>query len=125
VSSTVLCIHDRLVATGDGFGCPECFAPRLALARAARDRGMAAAEAGRGADWDRKVIDRAIAHLAATRQEFSANEVRELLPVVSGALIGSRFMAAYRRGDIERIGDVFATHAEGHGRRISLWRKAR
>ena len=49
--------------------------------RAARDRAIAGAQASRGADWDRKVIDQALAHLAASGREFTADDLRELLPV--------------------------------------------
>jgi hypothetical protein len=118
------CIHNRPVA-GDGSGCDQCAGVGpLALTRAERDRGMALAESARGADWDRRVIDQAIRHLARTGREFSSNDVRGLLPAVRPALIGARFLAASKRGEIKRVGDVLADHKAGHARRVGLWRRA-
>lgn len=96
----------------------------LETARRARDEGMASAEARIGAEQDRKVIDNVIAYLADTMDEFSVNEARDLLPVVAPQLIGSRFLAAANRGQIERTGDTQAAHEAGHARRVSTWRKA-
>jgi hypothetical protein len=96
----------------------------LAEGRRLRDEGMAATESRRGADQDRLVIDRAIKHLADSGETFSANDVRRLLPVVAPQLIGSRFNAASRRGQIERVGSELADHGAGHARRLSTWRKA-
>src|SRR5262249_3543980 len=85
-----------------GIGCRQC---QLAGARAERDKGMAAAEASRHAVVDRALIDAAIRAEAATGQPFSANSIRSRLPGVAGSLVGARFLAAARRGQIERIGD--------------------
>lgn len=100
---------------GTGIGCGAC----------ARDRGMANAEARRGADWDAKVIRQAIGHLAASGEEFSANEVRAILPAVSGPLIGAGFRRAHQRGEIEVCGTVQAAHEAGHRRTLLLWRGRR
>ena len=98
--------------------------PDLPAALRARDHGMALAEDGQSAEQDRYVIDNAIRHFAGLGDEFSSNDVRRVLPVVSGSLIGSRFLAAHKRGEIERVGDELADHEAGHARRISVWRKA-
>ena len=96
----------------------------ITTALRARDHGMAIAETALAAEQDRLVIDNAIAHFAALGDEFSANDVRRVLPAVSGALIGSRFLAASKRGQIERTGSTLADHEQGHARRVSTWVKA-
>jgi hypothetical protein len=96
----------------------------LADGRRARDAGMAAAESRRAAEQDKAVIDAAIEYLAGTGEEFSANDVRPLLPSVAGSLIGTRFLAASRSGLIERAGTTQADHEEGHARLLSTWRRA-
>ena len=98
---------------------------QLAEGRAERDKGMAAAGARLGADWDKAVIDQAIRVLAATGREFNADDVRDRLPAVAHALIGSRFMAASKRGLIERVGDQQSRHRSRHASRVGLWRGRR
>lgn len=92
-------------------------------AEMARDRGLALVEDASG-DWSRRVVDQAIRAAAQTLQTFSANDVRELLPAERSGLIGARFLAAAKRGEIVRIGYVPASHAAGHGRPIALWTAA-
>lgn len=82
---------------------------------------MEAAESRPAAEQDRLVIDQAIDYLASLGAEFSANDVRELLPVVSGSLIGTRFLAAAKGGRITRTGSTLADHEAGHARRVSTW----
>ena len=83
---------------------------------------MDAAQSRPAAQQDRAVIDQAIRHHATTGLLFSANTIRPMLPVVSGSIIGARFLAASKSGQIEAIGSVMASHRRGHGRRLVLWR---
>lgn len=94
----------------------------LFAALQARDEGMAAAESASRADHDRAIIDQAIRTIGTTHDTFSSNDIRNYLPDVAPPLIGARFLAAARRGDIERVGDTLASHKAGHARRISTWR---
>jgi hypothetical protein len=132
--SAARCAHGRPVAV-DGAGCDRCggvaqldderdtTTPARRLdARAERDRGLADALDRPAADWDRAVVDQAIRYMAETGRKFSAADLRPLLPAVSPAVIGAAFMAAARAGTIERVGDAHARHAEGHARRVGLWR---
>ena len=98
--------------------------PELAAARRARDAGMANAESRIGADQDRAVIDQAVEHFASLGRPFSANDVRRVLPQVASPLIGARFLAAARRGLIERVGSTLAQHEESHAHSIGLWIRA-
>lgn len=94
----------------------------LAEGRARRDDGVWLAESAFGAGWDRDLIDAAILHLARTRPQLSANEVRDLLPAVRPPLMGARFLAAARAGWIEHAGTIHATSASRHANRMGLWR---
>lgn len=86
----------------------EC-AGQLALGEEAREQGFARVEAAAD-DGQRSVIDQALAHVAARGQTFSANDVRPLLPPgIRPALVGARFMAASRRGEIRKVGWIPST----------------
>lgn len=74
--------------------------------------------------WDRHVIDQAIREVAARGVPFSSNDVRPLLPAVRSALIGARFLAARKRGEIRRIGYVPSTDPGTHSHPVALWEKA-
>lgn len=86
-----------------------------------RDEGISMAEDAAGAAVDRALIDQAIEYLARNQQYLSANDVRDLLPVVRPALMGARFLAAARRGLIVHAGTVHATSASRHANRMGLW----
>lgn len=73
-------------------------------------------------DWDRAVIDQGIATLNARGLPWSANHLRPLLPPVRPALVGARFLAAAKRGEMRRVGWVISTDpGTPHGRPIALW----
>lgn len=95
--------------------------PRVVASLAARDAGIAIVEAASD-DQDRAVIDQAIRVIGEQRGHVSANDVRDLLPGVRPSLIGSRFLAASKRGELTEDGTVRATHAAGHARRLVRWR---
>jgi hypothetical protein len=75
-------------------------------------------------EWDRAVIDQGIAALNARGLPWSANDLRPLLPEVRPALIGARFLAAAKRGEMFRAGYVTSTDPGTHARPIVLWRPA-
>lgn len=100
---------------------PASVADALAKARAARDEGMAQAQDADRDGWDTKVIDQALAALAATGHPFSANDLRALLPDVRQSLIGVRVRAAGVRGDIRRVGYTPSTLESTHGHPIAVW----
>lgn len=74
-----------------------------------------------GDDWDRAVIDQGIEALNSRGVPWSANDLRPLLPGVRAALIGVRFLAAARRGEMARAGYVTSTDPGTHARPIVLW----
>lgn len=100
---------------------PPSVAEALARARAARDAGMAQAEAADLLGYDRAIIDQAIVAFAELGQPFSANNLRDLLPDVRTSLLGSRFYAASCAGTIVRVGVVPSTKENTHHKPIELW----
>ncbi|MFC6342681.1 hypothetical protein ACFP8W_11880, partial [Nocardioides hankookensis] len=89
-------------------------------ARAARDQGIAHAELA-GSDWDKALIDQAIAAFAGTGVPFSANDLRPLLPDVRTSLMGSRFIAAAHHGVIQKLGGTTSTKKNTHFKPVGLW----
>lgn len=92
----------------------------LTPAREARDEGLARVEQA-GDDWDRRRIDQAITHLASQGRPFSANDARPLVEGVRSALIGARFLAAAKRGQIVKLGYVTSTDPGTHSHPIAMW----
>lgn len=94
---------------------------QLELGQELRDEGIARVEAAAD-DGQRSVIDQALAAVAARGQTFSANDVRPLLPPgIRPALVGARFMAASRRGEIRKVGWVASTDPGTHAHPVALW----
>lgn len=94
----------------------------LAEAEVLRDEGMAAVT--HAAD-PRLIltVDAMIAELNATGQRWSANDLRDRLPVVSPNLVGARVRAAAMRRPQEmvRVDRVRSTLASTHAHEIGVW----
>jgi hypothetical protein len=88
--------------------------------RAARDHALEVVEEA-GDDWDRSVVDRAIVETGKRLGEFSANDVRPLLPEVRRSLVGARFLAMAKAGRLESVGYVASSDAGTHASPIRLW----
>lgn len=89
---------------------------------ALRDAGMAAAEAAA----DPRVlltVDKVIADAIASREPFSANTIRERLPVTSQGLVGARMNAASMRRPVEMVavGEEPSNLPSTHGKPIAVW----
>ena len=88
--------------------------------------GMAQAEDADRFGWQRSVIDTAIRALAETGRDFSANDVRLLIPDdITGPLMGARFNAAQTQKVIRWRHLTRSTKKSTHGHRISVWRGMR
>lgn len=99
-----------------------CMKDGLEEARRRRDAGMAQTTAADVFGTDRKVIDQAIDHLADQGREFSANDLRELLPHVRQPLIGARVRAAAKARRIRHTGRYTpSTLPSTHGHDIKVW----
>lgn len=88
-----------------------------------RDQGIAAAE--HAAD-PRLIlmIDAKIAEMNASGRPWSANDLRDLLPVVAGPLVGGRVRAAASRRPVEmkRVGYEPSSLPSTHAHPIGVWR---
>ncbi|HET7386116.1 MAG TPA: hypothetical protein VFJ19_05550 [Nocardioidaceae bacterium] len=98
-------------------------APRNAAAvRAARRQWHRATEAhGPSDEWDRRVIDRVIRHLAGLGEPFSCNDARELLPEVRKCLIGRAFERAQREGWLVKVGYTPSTLPSTKGHPVAVY----
>jgi hypothetical protein len=94
---------------------------KIDAARAERDEALAHVEDADRDGWDRKVIDQAIEAFAEAGKPFSANDIRDLLPEVREALIGSRFMSASVRRYIRKVGRVPSTKKNTHAKEVAVW----
>lgn len=123
ISRCTICLAPYVQAVGtDDQPCPPV--DGLQLGRQLRDKGMAQVTAASD-DADRAAIDQAIARAAATGLTFSANDVRQLLPPgIRAPLVGARFMAASRRGDIVKVGFTPSTDPGTHAHPVAIWRRA-
>lgn len=90
---------------------------------ALRNEGMAQAEEADRSGWNKALIDQAIDVFAATREPFSANDLRVLLPDdLPGPLFGARFRyAANERGVIRFHGWTSSSKKNTHAHPIRVW----
>lgn len=94
----------------------------VAAATAARDAGIANAEAGDLTGWNKALIDQAIEAFAYTGRPFSANDLRQVLPDdLPGALMGARFLAASNADRIRFVGRTTSTKKNTHAKDVALW----
>lgn len=68
-------------------------------------------------------VDAVIARWAATGMPFSANEIRDDLPVVAGPLVGARVHAAAMRKptEIRKVGMTRSSLRSTHSAWIAVW----
>lgn len=79
-------------------------------------------EHGPADEWDAKVLDRIIAHLASTGRQFSSNDIRELAPEVRKCLVSRRLIAAQHAGQIRKVGYTPSTLRSTHGHPVAVYR---
>jgi hypothetical protein len=90
--------------------------------QARRDRSLRNATGSSGGDWDVNVVVNCIRTLAATGREFTADDVRPLLPSVGPQTIGAGFRRAVARGLIEPTGYRQSTTPSRHASVVRVWR---
>lgn len=91
---------------------------------AATDRDARLADiAARTNDWDRFLVEQAVWMLGLQQHEFSANDMRELLPEMAHGHLGAAFNALRTSGVIEHTRQyVPSTSPATHGHPIAVWR---
>jgi len=94
--------------------------PRIAAAIAAGEEGMA--QASDHADTRLLLmVDAKIEDAIKSGEVFSANTIRDELPVVCSGLVGARVDAARKRGEIRWVGEERSTLRSTRGKRIGQW----
>ncbi|MFI8962103.1 hypothetical protein ACIGO8_08300 [Streptomyces sp. NPDC053493] len=73
--------------------------------------------------WDRYLVEQAAFHYGTRVDEFSANDLRDVLPEMAHGFLGAVINSLRTAGVIEHTGRVVpSTLANTHGHRISVWR---
>lgn len=93
---------------------------QLTLGETLRDEGMARTTEAADAQ-DIAVIDQAIAELNRSGREWSANDLRDLLPEVRQPLIGARMRAAAKRRQMRRVSYTPSTLPSTHAHPVAVW----
>lgn len=90
-----------------------------------RDAGIAQCE--NGAD-PRLIlaVDAVVARWTESGRRFSANEIRDEVPLIAGDLVGPRLRAASMRrpAEIVKVGEVRSSLLSTHAKPIAVWRSA-
>lgn len=72
--------------------------------------------------WDRFLVEQAVWHFGLACDEWSANNLRELLPEMGHGYLGAAINALARGGIIAKTGQLVpSTQARTHGHGIYVW----
>ncbi|MGA4875921.1 hypothetical protein [Streptomyces lydicamycinicus] len=78
---------------------------------------------GRASSWDRFLVQQAVFAFGLTRDTFSANDLREVLPELSHGFLGAAINGLRQGGVIEHTRQyVPSTSPATHGHPIAVWR---
>lgn len=73
--------------------------------------------------WDRFLVEQAVYAFGLRHDEFSANDVRDVLPDMGHGFLGAAINSLRAAGIIEHTGRVVPSTLDStHGHRIALWR---
>lgn len=88
----------------------------------ARDAGIAQREQHADARWI-AIVDAVIERWAKSGRTFSANDIRDELPVSARDLVAGRIRSAWMRKPalIVAVGEVKSTLKSTHAKRITVW----
>ncbi|MFL4491484.1 hypothetical protein ACJ6WD_09520 [Streptomyces sp. VTCC 41912] len=74
-------------------------------------------------DWDRFLVEQAIWHFGLACDEWSANDLRDVLPELSHGYLGAAINSLRTAGLIEHTGQMVpSTSGPTHGHRLGVWR---
>lgn len=90
-------------------------------ASAARD--FLLEEIAERSSWDQFLVEQATLHVGSRHDEFSANDLRDLLPEMGHGFLGAAINSLRCGGLIEHTGRVVPSTLDStHAHRISVWR---
>lgn len=72
--------------------------------------------------WDRFLVEQAVWHFGLACDEWSANDLRLVLPEMGHGYLGAAINALHRGGIIRHTGQMVpSTSGPTHGHRIAIW----
>ncbi|MER7046727.1 hypothetical protein [Streptomyces jumonjinensis] len=98
--------------------------PHLTVAErlAAADRDFTLAAIADQSEWDRFLVEQAILAVGETRDTFSANDLRTLLPEMGHGYLGAAIKALQAGGIIRPTGAMVpSTSPATKGHRLTVW----
>ena len=76
----------------------------------------------RHSEWDRFLVEQAAFHFGQRHDDFSCNDLRDVLPELGHGFLGAAINALRAGGVIEHTGrTVPSTSAATHGHRLAVW----
>ncbi|MEW5658293.1 hypothetical protein ABGT92_23605 [Streptomyces cinereoruber] len=100
---------------------PRSLTPAERLASAEKD--LLLEDLADQSSWDRFLVEQAVFHYGTRHDEFSANDLRDVLPEMSHGFLGAAVNSLRTAGVIEHTGRVVpSTLGSTHGHRIGVWR---
>lgn len=87
---------------------------------ALRDAGIAAAENATDPRWI-IIVDSIIETAATTGNRFSADDIREHVPITALHLVGGRIRSFLMRKEIVMVGEVRSTWPATHHKKIGVY----
>jgi hypothetical protein len=73
--------------------------------------------------WDQFLVEQAVLHVGIRHDEFSANNLRDLLPELGHGYLGAAINSLRNDRLIEHTGRVVPSTLDStHGHRIAVWR---
>ncbi|MGW7053076.1 hypothetical protein [Streptomyces sp. NPDC054887] len=93
-------------------------AERLASA----EKDMLLADIAKTSSWDRFLVEQAVYAYGLANAEFSANDLRDVLPEMGHGYLGAAIGSLRAGGVIEHTGRMVpSTSGPTHGHRLSVW----
>ncbi|MFD7609664.1 hypothetical protein [Streptomyces sp. NPDC059828] len=90
---------------------------------AAADKDMLLTDIASTSDWDRFLVEQAVYHFGLQHDEWSCNQLREVLPDLAHGFLGAVINGLRQAGIIEHTGKyVPSTSPATHGHPIAVWR---
>lgn len=99
---------------------PRPLTPAERLASAEKD--LLLEEIADQSSWDRFLVEQAVFHFGLRHDEFSANDLRDVLPEMGHGFLGAAINGLRAAGLIEHTGRVVpSTLPSTNGHRIAVW----
>ncbi len=89
---------------------------------AAADKDIRLETIAEQSSWDQFLVEQAIFHFGQRHEDFSCNDLRDVLPELGHGFLGAAINSLRTGGIIAHTGRMVpSTQANTHGHRISVW----